>query len=998
MDLKKNERPEDISNLLRNGIWALTTIAITILGLLVYAESGAGESDVDISTANSIADRYPGEDAFFYLNVTNNGDEADDILLTIPLDDRNWTTFNETGEEDHTVHLNASETEIVVVVVKLPQYRNSTGEDKEALENTSYPLCVKAETSGDEKNDTQNLTVNILQIFAADMWVVGEDHAEVYITADVSDSSNDEIFTIQVKNLGNGKDGIYLNVEYSPNYAHFDVEFYNDSTGSGHQLGYLYLSAGSTETVYLFINFDERNSPGLFNIFLNATPGYGTNETVQTNVTVYFHHPHRELDLVGDDVTIVPNDNKPSSAEENTARIELRVTNQGEADEKFNCRRFTYYMDWQFGFWTTMDEATEWSDGDREIASLQTRSIWLIVHVDPDSAVGNYTIDYGMTVDGDYYDVEANVTIQVQEPIHSLDLFTLDSKVEFTPKYQGTPDDNRVKFRIMVENTGDYSDTFIPDIESTLEDDWVIQFFQDSVHSVEWPRTGVDIDSGDTNDLWVCVEVDDRAYEGNYSITILVRDDEDAASANITLYVVILLPDLAIETSDIQLEVNGMAVVDPSTIRGGDALVVLADIHNQGDSDAEVLVEIYIRPNRYIGPEEIEELEAMGFEEDEERYWILYLYRSNNTFRANTTKQIMSNEWLVESGKWYFGVQVDYDPDYWCGRVVELFESTNAARYPYILQILPDLSIKSMRISDNYVTKAPNVGDVVTFTVVVKNNGTADVSNARLYIWNYQFRSIMLQMKSPTKHYATFDIAAMYEKTVHFRWEAKLGNWTDFRAAEVNPKCSDIDESDNSDCDDFTDRFIDEMDRYDNNEYPAQGEVFKQVIGGENITVEFPIWPDFIIKEINLDPPRPVKDLEEAAVITVMIENLGAADWEPSIGVLKLKVEDGQGWESELDITRGIDAGDEEGFAFDDKWDTPDKDRVNLTFRLDYEGYEIENANNEYHKDIEFESNPTIEEEEEEGEDSGFLSYPSTWLSVGTIALVVMLFNRRRRK
>ena len=267
-----------------------------------------------------------------------------------------------------------------------------------------------------------------------------------------------------------------------------------------------------------------------------------------------------------------------------------------------------------------------------------------------------------------------------------------------------------------------------------------------------------------------------------------------------------------------------------------------------------------------------------------------------------------------------------------------------------ILPVYPDLAITHMRVDNKYITKAPNVDDVVTFTVTVKNIGDGEVDGARLYIWNDNGPPDQMLRERSNKDYLVFDVAAFDEKTVRFKWEAQVGEWTGFRA-EVNPKCNDIGESNDPDCDEVVSRFIDELDRYNNNEFPAGGAKFKQEVAGEDVTVEFLIWPDFIIKEVQMVPIQPERD-GDSVTNKVTIENIGSADWTTGMGVLMLLIDDGAGWSEEISITKAIDASDDELFEVKRKWNTPDRSQVDLRFELDFDGGkdydELDDSNNEY--------------------------------------------------
>jgi uncharacterized membrane protein len=59
-----------------------------------------------------------------------------------------------------------------------------------------------------------------------------------------------------------------------------------------------------------------------------------------------------------------------------------------------------------------------------------------------------------------------------------------------------------VKFKVKLENSGTHPDSFIPEVESTLDDDWEVSFYQDSSKTQPWSTSqGVEIESDELDDL-----------------------------------------------------------------------------------------------------------------------------------------------------------------------------------------------------------------------------------------------------------------------------------------------------------------------------------------------------------------------------------------------------------------------------------------------------------------------------------------------------------------
>ena len=158
-------------------------------------------------------------------------------------------------------------------------------------------------------------------------------------------------------------------------------------------------------------------------------------------------------------------------------------------------------------------------------------------------------------------------------------------------------------------------------VNSLLDDDWAVTFWQDSSKTQSWSTTsGLSIDDGELDDLWVFVEVADQADEGNYTIQISVRDEEDDPNAreDISLIVIVQRPELTITQSDITLEIDGV-VGNASQVQDGDTVVILVDVQNIGSADADdVRIEIYFYPKQAPTDNEVATSEDwIGFEFDE---------------------------------------------------------------------------------------------------------------------------------------------------------------------------------------------------------------------------------------------------------------------------------------------------------------------------------------------------------------------------------------------
>jgi hypothetical protein len=121
---------------------------------------------------------------------------------------------------------------------------------------------------------------------------------------------------------------------------------------------------------------------------------------------------------------------------------------------------------------------------------------------------------------------------------------------------------------------------------------------------------------------------------------------------------------------------------------------------------------------------------------------------------------------------------------------------------------------------------------------------------------------------------------------------------------------------------------FDELNRYTNNEYPITG-VFEQ----NSVEVLFEILPDFKIKKVTMDPRNP--EVGESVEITVIIENIGNADWQIGTKPLTVVFEDGAGTELTTSVGESINKDDSVEIKF--TWTVPDedKDTLFLTFTID---------------------------------------------------------------
>jgi uncharacterized membrane protein len=912
------------------------------LTLTIKVELSRGvELNADVTSIEKI----PGSSAVFSVDVKNTGDGSDTILMSILDDDLLWASV-----EPASVVLGKDETASVTITVALPEYdlTNISTQERDALEGNQYEVRIKAKSSGDlSVSDVSDLTTNIGQIYGASLTVVGSDTIETYPSTEDSANDRREKFTLKLINTGNRNDNVNVETVATSYPDEWTVSIFTSaSCSSGSFSGSI--SAGESKYLYLCITPDADSDASNYTIITEASAGDGSEPAVQASTTLDVREPVRAVTLsvaVGEEeVTLSP---EVGNEEKNTARFKITVQNVGSHDDKFTAELDNVLgAGWESDFFTKNSgnpgsSSDKWSTTGQALEKDQSKSLWFIAEVDADEVdEGNYTMSITVTNADEETQSTTTVTINIAAPKRDMSATAIDEFQEIYPDYGGTSTQNSVKFKVKLDNTGSNPDIFIPEIVSTLDDDWAVTFWQDSSKTQQWSTTsGLSIDDGELDDLWVFVEVADEADEGNYTIQISVRDEEDDPNAreDVSLIVIVQRPELVITQADIALEIDGV-VGNASQVQDGDTVVILVDVPNMGSADADdVRIEIYFYPKQAPTDNDVATSEDwIGFEFDEgEGTWIYSLYDKTTNIKSQNQKSIASDDWLIKGGEWYVEVRIDYDEDDDSGKILEPNENNNDARYSELLRVKPDLVIDSMRIDSKYAgnpaSSVPNVDDIVTFTVTVSNTGAADVDGARLYITADDSEDNKVLKDRTGKEYVDFDVDAGETTDVRFRWKAIEEEWATFRA-EINPVCDDYSifecETAGDGLSSETGHMFDELGRYADNEYPRSG-VFEQS-GSE---VKFEILPDFIIKKVSMDPRNP--EVGEDVEIKITIENQGNADWEVGSQILLVVFEDGTGEEYDGQIMESIPKGDTAEVKI--SWTVPNednKDVLDLTYTI----------------------------------------------------------------
>ena len=749
-------------------------------------------------------------------------------------------------------------------------------------------------------------------------------------------------FTVDIKNIGDGADTMIVSIlDDDLTWASLNrtqVSLDKERTGS--------VTVSITLPVYDLDNLTNLERTALqgtdYEISIKVKSEGDLSESANVGLTIVIGQIYgAKIEVIGN-IQITSYPSTETDSDERTEKFTFKLTNTGNKQDTItdNIIATQYPDEWVVELYQASTCSSTFSGS---VGAGQSKYVYLCATPDQDSDVGNYTILTEFSPNSGTEPAETvSVILEVASPRRELAATAIDTIQEIYPEYEGTISQNSVKFKVKLDNTGSNIDTYIPEVESNLEEDWTVTFWQDSGKTQSWSSSGVAIDDGELDDLWVFVEVADDADEGNETIEISISDEEGdpSARAEVMLTVWIQRPELSVKTSAIQLEIEG-AVGNATTVKEEDTVVILVDVENSGTADADdVRVEVFYYPKKSPTTQmDIDDLVIAGFVFDEANNRYIYtLYDKEANINSGSSKTIASDDWIIQGGEWYVEVRADYDKDDSNGKILEPNENNNDARYSELLRVKPDLGIDSMRLGESKYAgenaQTPNIGDTVSFVVTITNTGAADVRDARLYIRaDTDAESGVILTERSGKNYMKFDIDAGETTDVRFRWQASEEVWSGF-IAEVNPVCDDYDIQ-SFDCelegDGFaseTDRMFDELNRYTNNEYPTTG-VFEQ----SDSEVLFEILPDFKIKKVVMDPRDP--EVEDNVEITVTLENIGNADWDIMSGNLQIVFEDGVSSEITTSIGESINKDDSIEIKF--TWTVPDedKDTLFLTFTVD---------------------------------------------------------------
>ena len=930
---------------------------------------------VDLAGVTTEADIEPGRTGQFTVDVTNDGQVSDTITVTISESSGfGWASFDQDGSTEIQLTLAAGAISTVTINLELPSYANVTGSEKQKLAaDFSYTFKVEAKTSvgSVEAANSETMTATIEQIYGVTAELINEDitNATTYPSAKLETT----IFDVRITNLGNGQDNFKVETSL-PTGLSVGVFNAKSSTGCTDEWSQAAdsITAAGDARVYLCLTPEENDlDVGSYPIEMSVKARNGQDSPVSVDVELVIDEPVRAFTLTVDTPTkeVAPefsSSGVPSSTK-NVVKFRIVVQNDGSHEDRFVPEMIDGSSEstgdiggngcndcgWSWEFAESQTGSPTWGGSQTYelIDSGAQKELWFIMMVeDEDVQSGNYTMTLKVEVidqDGNMMESKTTaVMVIVKEPTPGMTLSIYENVKDIQPEYEGTTSSNMVQFKIKIENTGSHTDYFLPvDDPDAVEDNWDIVFETSS--GSDWDdNSGESIQSGDSKDMYVVITVDDEAEIGNYTIRIDIQNKEGDSDASDTavLYVMVLRPDLSLTPSDVTLLVNN-AEANASTVREDDSLAISVDVKNSAIDDEfatkakNALVEVYIYPRKSPDPGSVmaTELEFVhGFSQDADYGFIKMIYQAENRIDVGG-RVISTSDWSVIGGEWYIEVRVDYDDNDVNGKILETNENNNKARYAELLQIKADLSISEVYVDSKYVgngSSVPNLGDTVTFTATIINDGAADIQDAKLFITGDTTTSNEILKTTSSQSYVEFDVDAGSTKQVTFRWKAGSvasstkrvsESWTGIRIT-INPRCSDFNIFG---CDTDLDREFDELNRYQNNEYPASGQ-FTQ--NGHELT--FNMLPDFTIDKVKLNPSSPT--VGETVAVTITIKNIGNTDWEYGSGSLYLVFDDSIGDEITTQIGSSIDRNGDYDVEFD--WIFPEaenKNEIKLTFELD---------------------------------------------------------------
>ena len=428
------------------------------------------------------------------IKVTNKGTGDDVVTMTTEAPD-GWTSVNfddpyvsVSEDEDKTDEEDSYET--VSLTVTVPE---NTEKGDWALTVFGVSDCDACAT-GDKSQSNTTLTIKVeldrgLEI-SADVIEISK------LPGDVAN------FTIDIKNTGDGADTIIVSIQGDDlDWASLNrtqVPLNKEQTGS--------VTVSVALPVYDLNNLTNQERTALQgNNYAITIKGKSAGDLTGTTATVDLTTAIGQiygvkLEVIGDSsITAYPS--TEIDEEERTEKFTFKLINTGNKQDSItdNIIATTYPDEWTVEIYQSSTCSSSFSGS---IGAGQSKYLYLCAVPDQDSDVGNYTILTEFSPNGGTEPAETlSVVLEVASPKRELVATAIDVSQEIYPEYEGSSSQNSVKFKVKLDNTGSNIDKYIPEVETTLEDDWSVTFWQDSGKTQQWSASGVSIDDGELDYL-----------------------------------------------------------------------------------------------------------------------------------------------------------------------------------------------------------------------------------------------------------------------------------------------------------------------------------------------------------------------------------------------------------------------------------------------------------------------------------------------------------------
>ena len=358
------------------------------------------------------------------------------------------------------------------------------------------------------------------------------------------------MFNVDVKNTGDGSDTILLSI--------LDDDLLWASVSPSN----VTLSKDATASVTITVALPEYDLTNLSNQERNALEGnqyeirikakssgdlsINAIEDLTTNIGQIYG---ASLTVVGSDsITTYPSTEE--SANDRREKFTLKLINTGNRNDIVNVETVatSYPDEWTVSIFTSATCSSGSFTG--SISAGESKYLYLCITPDSDSDASNYTIITEASAgSGAEPAVQASTTLDVREPIRSVELVVSadENEVTLSPEV-GNSEKNTARFKITVTNTGSHDDKFTAELDNVLGSGWESDFFTKNSgtpgsSSDKWSSTGQSLEKDQSKSLWFIALVDaDTVDEGNYTMSITVRNTEEETQSTTAVIINIAAP------------------------------------------------------------------------------------------------------------------------------------------------------------------------------------------------------------------------------------------------------------------------------------------------------------------------------------------------------------------------------------------------------------------------------------------------------------------------